>query len=134
MTNTGLITKIEDGSAQIKIVRDSACGAQCHSCGGCEFKDHYITADIKTEFDYAPKVGDNVTIELDNKTFGLYTIAGYAVFIVFLIIGACIGYMQFKSDMASLAGAVLGLAAAFLLVKLIFKDKKTVYKIRKSEN
>lgn len=132
MNNTGKVTEITDSSVKIKIVRDSACGGNCQSCAGCELKDHFITADL-TDLDFTPQVGDCVNIFLDNKVFYGYTIAGYAVFVILLILGAVSGYMKFKTEDASVLGAFLGLAIGFLALKLIFKNKKSAYKIQKSE-
>ena len=133
MNNIGKITQIEGNTAKIKIVRDSACGSNCQSCGGCELKDHFITADIKTDFDFMPSVGDNVIISLDNKTFYTYSALGYGIFIVLLILGAVLGYIRFKTDSASVLGGFLGLTVGFLFLKLMFKNKKSSYKIQKSE-
>lgn len=134
MTNTGIITEIKDNKAKIKVVRSSACGSNCQSCGGCELKDHFIIADIKTEFDYSPKVGDKVIINLDNRTFYLYTVLGYTLFVAFLILGGVLGYMKFKTEDSSVIGAFIGLAAGFFVLKVFFRNKKTAYKIQKSEN
>lgn len=133
MDNIGIITKICGDTAEIKVIRDSVCGGQCHSCSGCELKNHVITADIKTELDFLPSVGDKVNIFLDNKTFYAYSAAGYAVFVILLIAGGALGYMKFKTEIASVLGAFSGLAAGFLILKLIFKNKKSAYKIQKSE-
>ena len=133
MINVGKITELSDKTANIKIMRDSACGSNCQSCGGCELKDHYIEADIKTEFLYTPKVGDSVEIHLDNKTFYLYSVLGYGVFIVLLIFGAVVGYLKFKTDDASILGGILGLFSGFVFLKIFFKNKKAAYKIQKSE-
>ena len=133
MDNIGIITKICGDTAEVKVIRDSACGGQCRSCSGCELKNHVITADIKTELDFSPSVGDKVNIFLDNKTFYAYSAAGYAVFVILLIAGGALGYMKFKTEIASVLGAFSGLAAGFLILKLIFKNKKSAYKIQKSE-
>lgn len=134
MNNIGKIEEIKDGVAKIKIVRASACGENCASCSGCELKDHYITADLSSEFDYSPSEGDRVDIILDNKTFYLYSVLGYAVFVILLVLGAVLGYTNFKTEDASVLGAILGLAAGFFALKLIFKNKKSAYKIQKREN
>ena len=125
MENTGYISEIKNGKAKIKITRDSACGSNCQSCGGCELKEHFVEADIKTEFLYSPKVGDKVKISLDNKTFYAYSAVGYAIFVCLLICGGFLGYYFSKTDAASFLGALCGLAVGFLFVKILFKNKKT---------
>lgn len=131
MKNTGYITEINGENAKIKIVRESACGSNCQSCGGCELKEHYIEADIKDDFLYSPKVGDEVKITLDNKTFYLYSAFGYAVFVVLIIAGGFLGYGLLKTDSASLFGAAVGVFLGFVILKLLFKNKKTYLKIEK---
>lgn len=134
MLNNGKIVEIKDGTAKIQILRESACGGNCQSCAGCELKNHFIYADLKDEFSYTPSVGDNVSIYMDNKVFYLYTVLGYAVFVLFIILGAIIGYSKFKTDSASILGAFIGLLIGFLTIKICFKNKKAAYKITKSEN
>lgn len=133
MDNIGKVCEIKENTAKIKIVRDSACGSNCQSCGGCEFKDHFILADIKNEFAFVPAVGDNVIIVIDNKTFYLYSVLGYGLFIILLVLGSVLGYIRFKTEGASVLGAFSGLVIGFLALKLIFKNKKSAYKIQKSE-
>ena len=131
MKNYGVITEISKDKAKIKVVRDSACGDNCANCGGCDFKNHFTEADINTDFLYTPSVGDNVEISVSDKTFYLYSILGYGIFTLFLAIGCVVGYMTTKSEDASVLGAFSGLFIAFLLVKLLFRNKKTQYKIEK---
>lgn len=132
MNNIGKVWEITENTAKIKVVRDSACGSNCKSCSGCELKDHFITADIKTELDFTPSVGDDVDILLDNKTFYTYSILGYGIFIVLLVMGAVFGYIKFRTENASVLGAFIGLIIGFFALKLIFKNKKSAYKIQKS--
>lgn len=134
MKQIGKIIEIENSLAKIQILRESACGGNCQSCAGCELKNHFIYADIKEEFDFLPNVGDNVLISMDDKTFYIYSILGYAVFIIFIILGAVISYNCFQTETASVLGAFSGLIIGFLIIKLCFKNKKAAYKITKGEN
>lgn len=134
MENIGFITEIKNDRAKIKVKRDSACGSNCQSCGGCELKEHFIEADIKTDFLYSPSPGDEVKIKLDNKTFYLYSATGYAIFVALLIIGGFLGYNFYKTETASFLGALCGLLIGFIIVKFIFRNKKTCLKIEKGGN
>lgn len=131
MENIGYVAEIKDGIAKIKIIRESACGSNCQSCGGCSLKEHFVEADLEKDFLYSPKVGDQVKIKLDNKIFYAYSAAGYAVFSGFLAFGGVLGYMVLKTDTGSLLGALAGLFCGFVLVKLLFKNKKSCLKVEK---
>ena len=134
MTNTGKVIQINANKAKIQILRESACGGNCGSCEGCEMKNHFIDVDIKTECDFIPSVGDDVLITMDDKLFYRYTIIGYAVFVVFLILGAVFGYTATKNETTAILSAFLGMLVAFLIVKLVFKNKKSGLSITKIEN
>lgn len=131
MTNTGIIFEINGNKAKIKVLRESACGDSCESCSGCELKNHFIDADIKTEFDFAPKAGDRVSIYMDDKLFYRYSFIGYALFVVFMILGAVFGYSATKDEVQAILCAFLGILFAFVVVKLCFTNKKSGLKITK---
>ncbi len=133
MKNKGIISEINGEKAKIKVLRESACGGNCASCSGCELKNHYVEADIKKEFDFSPKVGDEVQITMDDKLFYTYAIAGYGIFVLFLIVGAVLGWYLLRNENSAIIGGALGIAVAFFAVKLIFKNKKTGLKVSKIE-
>ncbi len=133
MKNNGVISEINGKKAKIKVLRESACGGNCASCSGCELKNHFIDADIEKEFNFTPKVGDKVLITMDDKLFYTYAIFGYGIFVLFLIVGAVLGWSLYKNENSALIGSALGIVVAFALVKLIFKNKKTGLKVTKIE-
>ena len=131
MTNTGIISEINGGKVKIKVLRESVCGGNCESCSGCELKNHFIDADIKTELDFEPKTGDRVNIFMDDKLFYRYSFIGYALFVVFMILGAVAGYSATKDEQKAILCAFSGILLAFVVVKLCFKNKKSGLKITK---
>ena len=134
MKNNGVISEINGNKAKIKVLRESACGGNCASCSGCELKNHFIDADVEKEFDFSPKVGDKVLITMDDKLFYTYAVSGYALFVLFLLVGAVLGWFLYKNENSAIIGGALGIAVAFLIVKLIFKNKKTGLKVLKIED
>lgn len=134
MTNNGKIIEINGQKAKIQIMRESACGGSCKSCEGCELKNHFIDADISTELNFMPSVGDEVLISMDDSLFLRYAVMGYAVFIIFLILGAVFGYTATHNEIAAILCAFLGLLIAFIIVKLLFKNKRTGVSVRLRQN
>lgn len=95
MRQTALVTKcLPDNMVELSVKRESACGGDCHACGGtCAFKNKMkINANNKA----SATVGDKVVVE--SSTGGIMV----AVFIVYLmpIIFFFIGYVS-----AALMGA-----------------------------
>ncbi len=133
MKNNGVISEINGKKAKIKVLRESACGGNCASCSGCELKNHFVDADIEKEFSFSPKVGDKVQITMDEKLFYTYAILGYGIFVLFLIVGAVLGWSFYKNENSAIIGGALGIIAGFFVVKLIFKNKKTGLKVSKIE-
>ena len=131
MINKGVVAEVNGGKAKIQVLRESACGGNCSSCEGCELKNHFVDGDINTEFDFFPQIGDKVLITMDDKLFYRYTIIGYAVFVVMMILGAVFGYVNSKSENMAIAGAFLGILVAFVIVKLSFKNRNSGLKITK---
>ena len=133
MKNNGVISEIKGNKAKIQVLRESACGGNCASCSGCELKNHFVDADIEKEFGFTPKVGDKVEITMDDKLFFKYAVIGYGIFILFLIIGAVLGWILFDDELIAICGAAIGVLLAFVIVKLIFRNKKTGLFVTKIE-
>ena len=133
MKNKGVISEINGKNARIQVLRESACGGNCASCSGCELKNHFVDADIEKEFDFVPKVGDKVEVIMDDKLFFKYAVVGYGVFVLFLLIGAVLGWTLTSDETVTLLCAALGLLVAFVIVKLLFGGKKNGIFVTKTE-
>lgn len=105
-------------AAEVEIIRSSACGENCSSCGLCPG----MTARIYAVNDINAAVGDEVIINMSDKNVLGAAFLVYIVPLITLIIGYFLGYTVFGSDgFAVLTGFIL-MAITFIL--LICTDRK----------
>ncbi len=87
MEKRGRVEKIYNNKAEIKIVRDSACGDNCAACGLCPNREMTVTL---------PKVpglmqGDEVRLVSDSSAFVKKTVWAYMILTLLLILGGIFG-------------------------------------------
>ena len=67
MEQTVLVKRVlEDGSAEVLRVRESACSGDCHKCSGCGSSQQTMV--ICAENPIGAKVGDTITIAIPSGT------------------------------------------------------------------
>ena len=115
MEQTVLVKRIlEDGSAEVLRVRESACSGDCHKCSGCGSSQQ--TMMILAENPIGARVGDWVVIEAKSGAVLKAAVMLYIVPLVLFIAGYLFGeYLWQKGVLFALAGLLLGL----ILVKLL---------------
>ncbi len=65
MTQSGIVTALlPDGRASVSVQRQTACGGNCASCGGCSYKS-VLTAVADNSF--GAQIGDKVTLRSRTK-------------------------------------------------------------------
>lgn len=97
MTNTGKVISVNDNVATVLVVKKSACGHNCSSCGACTAPKIQTTA-INTA---GAKAGDTVELETkDNSLLG-------AAFLLYLC--------------PVLLAVLIGIVSKILLLNLWFK-------------
>jgi len=107
---------LEDGSAEVIRVRESACSGDCHKCSGCGSSQQ--TMMILAENPIGARVGDWVVIEAKSGAVLKAAVMLYIVPLVLFIAGYLFGeYLWHKGVLFALAGLLLGL----ILVKLLDK-------------
>lgn len=121
MYETGIVEKISNNRAAVRIKRSSACGKSCASCSaGCRLG--FISVEIENTAGAQP--GDMVLLSTETKkVLG----AGLAVYIVPLLafIGVYfIAYFFEKNELLSALASFCGMAAAFAAVHLWQKNRK----------
>ena len=117
MEQTVLVKRVlEDGSAEVLRVRESACSGDCHKCSGCGSSQQ--TMMILAENPIGARVGDWVVIEAKSGAVLKAAVMLYIVPLVLFIAGYLFGeYLWQKGVLFALAGLLLGL----ILVKLLDK-------------
>ena len=127
LTEKGVIEKILDQNALVRIQRSSAC-AHCESRGKCE-----VTSDnavlIEVANDHRAKVGDHVELNMPANNLMKLSLLVYLLPIIALIIGAYVGgilaeSLQIKHSIASILGGGFAMGIAFCLLKYINRAAK----------
>lgn len=114
MTQSGIVTALlPDGMASVSVQRQTACGGNCASCGGCSYKN-VLTAVAENRF--GAKVGDKVTLQSRTKgVIGAAVLVYLLPILTFLIgylIAAACGANEGASILVSVLCLLLGCGAA----------------------
>lgn len=107
MTQSGIVTKLlPDGMANVSVQRQTACGGNCASCGGCSYKNE-LTAVADNSF--GAKVGDRVTLQ--SRTKGVIGAAAlvYLLPILFFFVGYLLSDVCGAGEGTSIIVSVLSL-------------------------
>ena len=108
---------LEDGSAEVIRMRQSACSGDCHQCSGCGSTPQTMV--LRVENPIGAKVGDWVVIEAKTGAVLKAAAALYILPLVLFIGGYLLGEHLWRMGIpVSLGGLLLG----FVLVKLL--DRK----------
>ena len=115
MEQTVLVKRVlEDGSAEVLRVRESACSGDCHKCSGCGSSQQTMV--IRAENPIGARVGDWVVIEAKSGEVLKAAVMLYIVPLVLFIAGYLLGEHLWQSGILfALAGLLIGL----VLVKLL---------------
>lgn len=123
-----IVKRNDDGTAQVAVIRQSACSGDCHKCSGCGAAQQTVLLDAENPID-AP-AGAMVVLRSESGPvlaaaavlyllpLGLF-FAGYLLGAALWQRGGWLGAIAF----------VLGIAGAVAYDRLVMKKKKTVYTI-----
>ena len=116
-----------DGTAQVMLVRQSACSGDCHKCSGCGAVQESMLLTVKNPIGARP--GDVVVVE--SKTGPVLAAAAmlYVMPLVLFFLGCILGALWNQVLLTGGAGFVLGIVLAVLYDRLVAKKQKTVYTI-----
>ncbi|MBE6978392.1 MAG: hypothetical protein E7438_07185 [Ruminococcaceae bacterium] len=105
---------LEDGSAEVIRMRESACSGDCHQCSGCGSTKQTMV--LRVENPIGAKVGDWVVIEAKTSAVLKAAAALYILPLVLFVGGYLLGEHLWQMGIPiSLGGLLLG----FVLVKLL---------------
>lgn len=123
MREHATVIKTSGKIATVQIIKSP----QCESCKACAFKNGKSYVKIKAKNEIGAIVGDNVLVccEKDNRALASFLV--YIVPVIFVAIGAIIGYFAFKKEVYTvllcLVMLVLGFVTVFFVDKLLSKSK-----------
>lgn len=129
MTQNAVVTKIIDSlTAEIAVARQSACGGNCHACGGtCASKSRMTVTAINKA---AAAVGDRVVVSSKSAHIIGITLLVYIVPLVLFFIGyaaaALAGLGEKLSIIISLTGLFAGIGIVIVINQVIIAKRNPV--------
>ena len=117
-----------DGTAQVVLVRESACSGDCHKCSGCGAAKQ--TMFVTAQNPIGAPAGSVVTIQSESapvlKAAAMLYMVPLGLFLLGYILGAEL--WQLGGLVGGLAFA-LGIVGAVMYDRLVMKKRNTVYTI-----
>ena len=119
-----VVSRLDEKNILVKIIRSSACGGDCHTCGMC----HGGEADIIAECTDFVGEGDELLVTIPN---GKYFSISFAVFFIPLLVIILAFWLCEKSlsealsALISVSAGVLGFVVITLLFRRLKKPKAT---------
>lgn len=113
----GTVVGFAQGLAHIRLERDADCSG-CGSHGSCatgSAAPKVIVMAVPAHF----RRGDPVSVSTPASSVALAALIGYLLPPACLMLGAAAAASAFEGDLAAVLGAVIGLFAGLLLVRLI---------------
>lgn len=128
MTQIGTVTALPGGDGQVELTvrRQSACGHDCASCGGCAGQELVIRAGT----DIPLALGDRVEVYSGGRVLGiaaLVYLGPVALFLLGYLLSA--GAAEAARYLWGGAGFVLGLAGAAVCDRRLKKRRAVTYRV-----
>ena len=117
MKNIGVVTEIKENKVKIRFIRESACGGNCSSCGGCSVKP----VEIYVENTLDAKMYDKVEVETDTSKILFSAFVLYIFPLISLILTYLIADIYLKEAISAFIG-VLCFLLSFLIVRKYGKN------------
>ena len=116
-----------NGTAQVSVVRQSACSGDCHKCEGCGAAEQTMIFTATNPI--GAKAGDLVTVESASGPVLKAAAILYMVPLVLFIGGYLLGMQWQLGGLTGLLAFALGIGLAIVYDRLVMKKKNTVYTI-----
>lgn len=110
-----------DGTAQVLVLRQSACSGDCHKCSGCGAVQQKLLITVCNTIGAQP--GDTVRIVTETGPVLLGAAMVYLIPLVLFFLGYLWGIL------GGIAGFLLGAGIAVLYDRLVAKKKKPTYRM-----
>ena len=118
---------LEDGTAQVVLIRQSACSGECHKCAGCGAVGQTLTLIARNPLGAAE--GEQVIIRSDTAPVMKGALVLYILPLVLFFLGYAIGAaFGWGALMGGLAFA-LGMVGVIVYDRTISAKEKSVYTI-----
>lgn len=129
MTNIGFVRDINGNMAHVRFLRESACGGNCSSCGGCKVKpvDRWIENTLDA------KIGDKVEVKSESSKILLSAFILYIIPLVMFFAGYFITISFAGEGVSSLFGVIL-FFLSFLIAKKYGNNLNIKFEMTKKVN
>lgn len=121
-----VLERVNEKHIRVEIVRASACGGNCHSCGSCGGTQSKIIAECTDSV----LPGDWVAVSIPSQKFFLLSFLVFVVPLVVIVAGYTLLSGILPETGASLAAFFSGVAA-FVLIVLAFRRLKMPKAVKK---
>ena len=119
---------VDDTTAEVTVVRQSACSHDCSECAGCGSKPSAIT--VLAHCQVSVTAGDKVELFSDNRILGYAALVYLAPLVLFLV-----GYLappdavQWLRGVLGGAGFLSGIFLAMICDRVVKRKKSVNYRI-----
>ncbi len=117
-----------DGTAQVAVIRESACSGECHKCAGCGAQRETVLFTAENPIGARP--GQLVTVQAESAPVLWAAVVLYLVPVVLFFLGYALGALLWEQGLAAGGLAFLGgIALAAVYDRKMAAKAKTVYTI-----
>ena len=118
----------EDGTAQVLLIRESACSGDCHKCSGCGAAKETLL--VTAQNPIRADKGALVTIQSDSAPVLKAAAVLYVMPLLLFFLGYALGErLGFSGTLTACLGFVLGIILVVFYDRRFAKKVKTVYTI-----
>lgn len=117
----------DDGTAQVLLIRESACSGDCHKCSGCGAAKQTLLVTAQNPID--ARVGELVRLRSDTAPVMKGAMVLYILPLVLFFIGYAIGALWSLGALVGCLAFLLGIGCAVAYDRLVSARQKPVYTI-----
>ncbi len=129
MEKVGRVRQLgDDGTAQVMILRESACSGDCHKCAGCGAQQQTVTFTAVNAIGAKP--GELVTVRTESAPVLAGAAVLYLVPVLLFFLGYALGAALWqKGALAGCAGFLLGILLAAVYDRRVAAKRNVIYTI-----
>lgn len=116
---------LEDGTALVKLTRQSACSGDCHQCSGCGAAEQQLL--VTAQNPIGAKPGEMVRLHSQSAPVLKAAVVLYILPLVLFFAGYALGCLWQLGWLVGLGGFVLGLGCVVAYDRLVAQKQKPAY-------
>lgn len=115
----------EDGTAQVVLIRQSACSGDCHKCSGCGAAEQQLLVTARNPIGAKP--GERVRLRSQSAPVLKAAVVLYILPLILFFAGYALGCLWQIGWLAGLGGFLLGIGCVIGYDRLVVRRQKPVY-------